>query len=209
MCKSTAIFLSYMFRFFSTHTYQWRTGAMEFLTVAMTPPYVSCACTERCSYTFCACRNSTYKVVPSPCTKQVHHYSCALSAGLLSFFCPCYVFGKNAEAMGHDCCLYGFLCDCNELRVYVRGEIRDEKGIGVSFVKKFITIYYKIPGYVLPFHHTYCITQRVQYTRCIVAVKLSYDVQLQLRTTLAVVQHLPIYNICRCFSASQHDTSCL
>ena len=43
MCKPTAISLSYMFRFFSTHIYQWLTGAMEFLAVATTPPYVSYA----------------------------------------------------------------------------------------------------------------------------------------------------------------------
>uniref|UniRef100_A0A1X7VV47 Uncharacterized protein n=1 Tax=Amphimedon queenslandica TaxID=400682 RepID=A0A1X7VV47_AMPQE len=52
---------------------------------------------------------------------------------LLSFFCPCYVIGKNAEAVGERCCLYcclsfipfiNFWCS-----VAIRSRIRAQKGI--------------------------------------------------------------------------------
>jgi len=65
--------------------------------------------------------------------------------GLLSWFLPCYQFGKNAEAVGDSCCLCGFLM-CflwwwggtyaniltSFLRCTIRGKIRQQKGIDVS-----------------------------------------------------------------------------
>ena len=68
--------------------------------------------------------------------------------GLLSWFIPCYQFGKNAEAVGENCCLCGFLL-CflywwggpynniwmSILRCTIRGKIRQQKGIDVSHGK--------------------------------------------------------------------------
>ena len=67
--------------------------------------------------------------------------------GLLSWFIPCYQFGKNAEAVGDSCCLCGFLL-CflywwggpysiwpSILRCTIRGKIRQQKGIDVSDAK--------------------------------------------------------------------------
>lgn len=55
-------------------------------------------------------------------------------AGLIALFCPCYQFGKNAEAVGDSCCLcclcylcFPFICRCIN-----RGKIRNQRGIGVS-----------------------------------------------------------------------------
>ena len=66
---------------------------------------------------------------------KMHYYN-YIPVGLLSFFCPCYVIGKNAEAVGESCCLYcclsfvpfiNFWCS-----VAIRGRIRAQKGIDVS-----------------------------------------------------------------------------
>ena len=55
---------------------------------------------------------------------------------MLVYLCPCYVFGKNAEAVGDSCALCGlvYLIDPVNFwaRVYIRGKIRDNKGIPVS-----------------------------------------------------------------------------
>ena len=70
-----------------------------------------------------------------------------LPTGLLSWFVPCYQFGKNAEAVGENCCLCGFLL-CflywwggplwvSILRCTIRGKIRQQKGIDVSVYEMF------------------------------------------------------------------------
>ncbi len=55
--------------------------------------------------------------------------------GITSYFCPCYVFGKNAEAVGDNCCLCGisyFIAPVNiYTRLLVRGKIRDKAGVEV------------------------------------------------------------------------------
>jgi len=57
---------------------------------------------------------------------------------LVSYFIPCYQFGKNAEALGHSCFLCGFasllglpLVICGAIH---RKELREQKGIDGSFV---------------------------------------------------------------------------
>lgn len=59
-----------------------------------------------------------------------------LSVGLLSFFIPCYQLGKNAEAVGENCIIFGILSVFGIIRlgihIYLRGKIREEKGIDVS-----------------------------------------------------------------------------
>ena len=56
--------------------------------------------------------------------------------GILSYFCPCYIFGKNAEAIGENCVLCGLSYFCPPVHLFtrtsIRGKIRDQKGIEVS-----------------------------------------------------------------------------
>lgn len=57
---------------------------------------------------------------------------------IISYFVPCYQFGKNAEAVGDSCLLCGLaflipgvdLC----LGAHIRTKIRDAKGIPGSFI---------------------------------------------------------------------------
>jgi len=57
---------------------------------------------------------------------------------IVTWFCPCYTFGKNAEAVGESCILCGLafyvplvdlFCMAN-----IRGKIREQHGIDGSFV---------------------------------------------------------------------------
>lgn len=55
---------------------------------------------------------------------------------LISWFIPCYQVGKNAEAVGENCILYGLLyafvpCIVGML---IRGKIRESKGIEGSTI---------------------------------------------------------------------------
>ncbi|CAI8027902.1 Protein PLANT CADMIUM RESISTANCE 2 [Geodia barretti] len=64
------------------------------------------------------------------------------STCIIAYFCPCYVFGKNAEAVGDNC----VLCALSQFvplldlwaRVSVRGKIREQKGIEGSCFKDLI-----------------------------------------------------------------------
>eukprot|EP00731_Ephydatia_muelleri_P000854 Em0001g854a len=52
---------------------------------------------------------------------------------VITYFLPCYTFGKNAEAVGESCCLCCLCYGCSPYdlaaKVAVRGKIRDQKGI--------------------------------------------------------------------------------
>jgi len=56
---------------------------------------------------------------------------------VISYFVPCYQFGKNAEALGHGCCAYGCLFFVPIANLFVaaglRGEIRQQKGIDGTY----------------------------------------------------------------------------
>lgn len=56
--------------------------------------------------------------------------------GIITYFCPCYVFGKNAESVGDSCCLCGLVYFIEPVNLYarthIRGKIREKKGINVS-----------------------------------------------------------------------------
>ncbi|KAK6165456.1 hypothetical protein SNE40_022382 [Patella caerulea] len=58
---------------------------------------------------------------------------------LVTYIAPCYTSGKNAEAVGENCILYGFLsmlgCIGIWSRAKIRGKIRESKGIEGSFGK--------------------------------------------------------------------------
>lgn len=57
--------------------------------------------------------------------------------GIITYFCACYTIGKTAEAVGDSCCLCGlahyFWPISLWARVHVRGKIREQKGIRVSY----------------------------------------------------------------------------
>ena len=56
-----------------------------------------------------------------------------LGVCIITYFVPCYTFGKNAEALGNGCCCHAllFLVPILNIILHVqqRGRIRDEKGI--------------------------------------------------------------------------------
>lgn len=64
------------------------------------------------------------------------YYFVAVVVGIMVYLCPCYVFGKNAEAVGQSCVLCGlvYLIDPANFwaRVYIRGKLREDRGIAVS-----------------------------------------------------------------------------
>jgi len=58
---------------------------------------------------------------------------------IVTYFVPCYIAGKNAEAVGEDCILCGlvfFVPIANMVcPAKIRGKIREQKGIEGSFIK--------------------------------------------------------------------------
>ncbi|PAA79049.1 hypothetical protein BOX15_Mlig011077g1 [Macrostomum lignano] len=50
---------------------------------------------------------------------------------LITYFCPCYAFGKNAEAVGDSCCLCGcaYLFCPIILGCIMRGKLREKQDI--------------------------------------------------------------------------------
>ncbi|PAA66197.1 hypothetical protein BOX15_Mlig006355g1 [Macrostomum lignano] len=70
---------------------------------------------------------------------QVGLLGCFNDCGLcvLTYFVPCYTFGKNAEAVGENCILCGFGICCGLgfiLGPIVRGKIREKQNIPGSFI---------------------------------------------------------------------------
>jgi len=57
---------------------------------------------------------------------------------IVTYFLPCYTMGKNAEAVGESCVLYGLAFFVPILDIFcaasIRGKIRDSKGIEGSFI---------------------------------------------------------------------------
>ncbi|PAA66558.1 hypothetical protein BOX15_Mlig016327g1 [Macrostomum lignano] len=59
---------------------------------------------------------------------------------IITYFVPCYTFGKNAEAVGDSCmlCALGMACGLGFiLGPIVRGKIRERQGIDGSFIGDF------------------------------------------------------------------------
>lgn len=69
-------------------------------------------------------------------------FGCFSNCGvcIITYFLPCVTAGKNAEAVGKSCCLWGFLAILGPIGIYtravVRGLIREQKGIDVSVACK-------------------------------------------------------------------------
>ncbi|CAD5111834.1 DgyrCDS1102 [Dimorphilus gyrociliatus] len=57
---------------------------------------------------------------------------------IITYFVPCLTAGKNAEAVGESCILYGCLSILGPIGIWsrakIRGQIRDSKGIEGSFI---------------------------------------------------------------------------
>ena len=70
---------------------------------------------------------------------------CCFFAGILAWFCPCYVFGKNAEQLGESCILYALALFVPLLDLYclvsVRGRIREQKGIEGTCLKDLLCVW--------------------------------------------------------------------
>ncbi|KAK7112904.1 uncharacterized protein [Littorina saxatilis] len=73
-------------------------------------------------------------------------FGCFDNLGLciISYFVPCYQFGKNAEAVGENCltCGFAYLCPIVNIiaAIKIRQKIRDQKGIAGSTVNDLLMI---------------------------------------------------------------------
>ena len=72
-----------------------------------------------------------------------------VSICLLTYFVPCYTFGKTAEAVGEDCCL----CACAYLipvaniffMANLRQRVRDQNGIQGTYCNDLVTFCFCAP----------------------------------------------------------------
>ena len=67
------------------------------------------------------------------CQPFIDQLSFSWNAGLISWFVPCYVFGKISETVGESCLLYGLLEMIPIVNCYfttiIRGKVREQKDI--------------------------------------------------------------------------------
>ena len=89
-------------------------------------------------------KESTRRCVSSETSEKMSNnwqngtFGCFSDIGTCCFayFCPCIVAGKNAEAMGENCCLYGFLSTLGCIGLFtqstIRQKIRERYGIEVG-----------------------------------------------------------------------------
>jgi Cys-rich protein (TIGR01571 family) len=65
--------------------------------------------------------------------------------GIITYFCPCYIFGKNAEQLGESCVMYALSQFVPLLnlwcRTQVRGKIREQKGIEGTCIKDLLMVW--------------------------------------------------------------------
>lgn len=63
---------------------------------------------------------------------------------VFTYCCPCYTFGKTAEAVGDDCLMCGLVTFVPLANLWfasqIRGKVRSNKGIDGSLVKDLLTI---------------------------------------------------------------------
>lgn len=66
------------------------------------------------------------------------------STGIITFFVPCYTFGKNAEQLGESCIMYALSQLVPLLNIWcavsVRGKIREQKGIEGTCMKDLLMV---------------------------------------------------------------------
>lgn len=85
-------------------------------------------------------------ILPESMTQFQHGlFGCFDNIGvcLITYFVPCYTFGKNAEAVGESCLLCGlslFVPILNILAVtQIRGKIRESRNIEGNFIGDLLT----------------------------------------------------------------------
>ena len=67
-------------------------------------------------------------------------FGCFSNCGvcIITYFLPCITAGRNAEAVGEGCFLYGCLSILGPIGIWsrakIRGKIREQKGIDVSCI---------------------------------------------------------------------------
>ena len=68
-----------------------------------------------------------------------------LLTGIITYFCPCYTFGKNAELLGESCVVYALSQFVPPLdlwcRTQVRGKIRQQKDIEGTCLKDLLMVW--------------------------------------------------------------------
>ena len=78
-------------------------------------------------------------------TRRVRDSFLVLLAGIITYFCPCYTFGKNAEQLGESCVMYALSQFVPLLnlwcRTQVRGKIREQKGIEGTCLKDLLMVW--------------------------------------------------------------------
>ena len=64
--------------------------------------------------------------------------------GIITWFVPCYTFGKNAETVGESCVMYGLSMIVPLLNIWcmtsIRGRIREQKGIEGTCTKDLLLV---------------------------------------------------------------------
>ncbi len=67
-----------------------------------------------------------------------------VNAGIITWFVPCYTFGKNAEQLGENCLMYGLSYIVPFLNIWcrmqIRGKIREQQGIDGSCINDLLCV---------------------------------------------------------------------
>ena len=74
-------------------------------------------------------------------------YTCTHThTGLVTWLLPCYIAGRNAEAVGGSCCLHCIAYYIPIVNIFalshVRGKIREARGIAGSFWDDCLNVYF-------------------------------------------------------------------
>ncbi|BFZ17038.1 hypothetical protein BsWGS_20077 [Bradybaena similaris] len=63
---------------------------------------------------------------------------------IVTYFVPCYTYGKNAESVGENCLLCGLVYFIHPINLIfhtiTRGKIREQRNIEGSVLKDFLTV---------------------------------------------------------------------
>ncbi len=67
-----------------------------------------------------------------------------MCTGIITWFVPCYTFGKNAEQLGENCLMYGLSYIVPILNIWcrtqIRGKIREQQGIDGSCINDLLCV---------------------------------------------------------------------
>lgn len=126
---------------------------------------------------------------------------------VITYFLPCVTAGHNAEHVGKSCFLYGCLSLLGPISIWsrakIRGMIREQKGIDVSFCTLLVFhVYCLWYTCLLCVLHIYC--QWFTFTLCLACILSSY-VYCQWYTCLLYALHV----YCRVFHVYCMCITCL